>query len=180
MLYKKLCFAIVVTGSGTRLHVTVSHYQSKKKKKKRTGNTSVNLTITYTATISPRLHQIFSFDFNCERTQSHTHDTVTSTITITHKYDDGSLWYHQATPMWRVRKLTSAIHGRPLQPRYRKSCVACESSGVLNQTFFNQLATGWVTRKMASSQRQQMASVSAVEEWVGGQHPNYTPSEIHT
>lgn len=46
--------------------------------------------------------------------------------------------------------------------------------------FFNQLATGWVTRKMASSQRQQMASVSAVEEWVGGQHPNYTPSEIHT
>lgn len=127
MLYKKPCFEIVVTGSGTRLHVTVSHYQSKKRKK-RTGNTSVNLTITYTATISPRLHQIFSFD--------HTHDTVTSTITIMHKYDDGSLWYHQATPMWRVRKLTSAIHGRPLQPRYRKSCVACESSGVLNQTFF--------------------------------------------
>lgn len=25
-----------------------------------------------------------------------------------------------------------------------------------------------------------MASVSAVEEWVGGQHPNYTPNEIHT
>lgn len=37
--------------------------------------------------------------------------------------------------------------------------------------FSNQHATGWVTRKMASLQRQQMASVSAVEEWVGGPYP---------
>lgn len=46
--------------------------------------------------------------------------------------------------------------------------------------FLNQLATGWVTRKMASSQRQQMASVSAVEERVGGPEPNLTPSQTHT
>lgn len=43
---------------------------------------------------------------------------------------------------------------------------------VWSHSVFNQQATGWVTRKMASSQRQQMASVSAVEEWVGGPAPN--------
>lgn len=43
-----------------------------------------------------------------------------------------------------------------------------------------QLATGWVTRKMASPQRQQMASVSAVEEWGGlvcGPDPNYKKNQ---
>lgn len=54
-----------------------------------------------------------------------------------------------------------------------KSWVAClKDPLVYSPTLFsNQHATGWVTRKMASSQRQQMASVSAVEEWVGGPYP---------
>lgn len=56
----------------------------------------------------------------------------------------------------------------------KESCVSrLWELPVFSQTLFlNQLATGWVTRKMASSQRQQMASVSAVEEWVGGPDPN--------
>ena len=64
----------------------------------------------------------------------------------------------------------------------QKSCVSCLwELAVFSQTLFlNQLAAGWVTRKMASSQRQQMASVSAVGEWVGGPDPNDTPRETHT
>lgn len=56
-----------------------------------------------------------------------------------------------------------------------RSWAACLKDLVLVYSptlFSNQHATGWVTRKMASSQRQQMASVSAVEEWVGGPFPN--------
>lgn len=61
----------------------------------------------------------------------------------------------------------------------RKLCERLVRGPLFGQTLFlKRRAPGWVTRKMASSHRQQMASVSAVEDWVGGPHPsesNTTP-----
>lgn len=63
----------------------------------------------------------------------------------------------------------------------RKLCERLVRGPLFGQTLFlKRRAPGWVTRKMASSHRQQMASVSAVEDWVGGPHPNPEPRVSYT